>query len=145
MVPFSVAPPCRYRLQTRESLTFTTDLVAKPIKPCPWLCIDVGSLMVGVGGFLKRALVTLCAVMSLFAGVAGTAAVDAHSDKDCDSNGRSGRPTPQACGKEHCNQGVGNGPEGCDPGNSNQGDPNRSNDERGGTPGNPGRKGGNGK
>jgi hypothetical protein len=45
--------------------------------------------------------------------------------------------------KKHCNQGVGNGPEGCDPGNSNQGDPSRSNDELGGTPGNPGRKGGN--
>ncbi len=44
-----------------------------------------------------------------------------------------------------CNQGVGNGPEGCDPGNSNQGDPSRSNDELGGTPGNPGREGGNGK
>ena len=47
--------------------------------------------------------------------------------------------------KLKCNQGVGNGPEGCDPGNSNQGDASRSNDERGGTPGNPGRKGGNGK
>jgi hypothetical protein len=47
--------------------------------------------------------------------------------------------------KEHCNQGVGNGPEGCDPGNSNQGDKSRSNDELGGTPGDPGRKGGNGK
>jgi Ice-binding-like len=46
-------------------------------------------------------------------------------------------------GKQHCNQGVGNGPEGCDPGNSNQGNPARSNDELGGTPGNPGRKGGN--
>ena len=46
---------------------------------------------------------------------------------------------------KHCNQGVGNGPEKCDPGNSNQGDPTRSNDENGGTPGNPGRKGGNGK
>jgi hypothetical protein len=46
---------------------------------------------------------------------------------------------------QHCNQGVGNGPEGCDPGNSNQGDKTRSNDELGGTPGNPGRKGGNGK
>jgi hypothetical protein len=45
----------------------------------------------------------------------------------------------------HCNQGVGNGPEGCDPGNSNQGDKSRSNDELGGTPGNPGRQGGNGK
>ena len=47
--------------------------------------------------------------------------------------------------KGKCNQGVGNGPEACDPGNSNQGDPTRSNDERGGKPGAPGRKGGNGK
>jgi len=51
--------------------------------------------------------------------------------------------------KLKCNQGVGNGPEGCDPGNSNQGTaypfgPN-SNDEVGGVPGNPGRKGGNSK
>lgn len=45
--------------------------------------------------------------------------------------------------KQRCNQGVGNGSEGCDPGNSNQGNPFRSNDELGGTPGNPGRKGGN--
>ena len=46
-------------------------------------------------------------------------------------------------GKKHakCNQGVGNGPESCDPGNSNHRHP--SNDERGGTPGNPGRKPGN--
>jgi Ice-binding-like len=47
--------------------------------------------------------------------------------------------------RTHCNQGVGNGPEGCDPGNSNQGDSSRSNDELGGTPGDPGRQGGNGK
>ena len=46
--------------------------------------------------------------------------------------------------KQHCNQGVGNGPEDvCDPGNSNQGDPSRSNDELGGVPGDPGRQGGN--
>lgn len=45
--------------------------------------------------------------------------------------------------KPKCNQGVGNGPEGCDPGNSNQGNPFRSNDETGGLPGTPGRKGGN--
>jgi hypothetical protein len=36
-----------------------------------------------------------------------------------------------------CNQGVGNGPEDCDPGNSNH--HNSSNDENGGTPGDPGR------
>ena len=46
---------------------------------------------------------------------------------------------------KHCNQGVGNGPEKCDPGNSNQGDRERSNDESDGTRGNPGRMGGNGK
>lgn len=45
--------------------------------------------------------------------------------------------------KSKCNQGVGNGSEGCDPGNSNQGNPLGSNDEMGGTPGNPGRMGGN--
>ena len=44
--------------------------------------------------------------------------------------------------KKHkkCNQGVGNGPEGCDPGNSNHGDDDNSNDENGGTPGHPGRR-----
>jgi hypothetical protein len=49
---------------------------------------------------------------------------------------------PRGGAKSKCNQGVGNGPESCDPGNSNQGNPLRSNDELGGTPGNPGRKGG---
>ena len=52
--------------------------------------------------------------------------------------GRAG-PGPGPGGKRKCNQGVGNGPEGCDPGNSNHRNP--SNDELGGTPGNPGRKG----
>lgn len=47
--------------------------------------------------------------------------------------------------KKPCNQGVGNGSEDCDPGRSNQGNQSRSNDERGGIPGDPGRKGGNGK
>lgn len=45
--------------------------------------------------------------------------------------------------KQRCNQGVGNGPEDCDPGNSNQGNPFRSNDELDGTPGDPGKRGGN--
>jgi hypothetical protein len=41
--------------------------------------------------------------------------------------------------KDKCNQGVGNGREGCDPGHSD--DHHASNDENGGTPGHPGRKG----
>ena len=44
--------------------------------------------------------------------------------------------------QDKCNQGVGNGPEGCDPGNSNY--RHSSNDEEGGTPGDPGRQGGDG-
>jgi len=45
---------------------------------------------------------------------------------------------------EKCNQGVGNGPEGCDPGHSTDKNPwGSSNDENGGTKGDPGRKGGN--
>ncbi len=62
----------------------------------------------------------------------------------CEASGGGGGKS-----KSKCNQGVGNGSEGCDPGNSNQGTafpfgPN-SNDEVGGVPGNPGRKGGNSK
>lgn len=41
---------------------------------------------------------------------------------------------------DKCNQGVGNGSEGCDPGNSNHRRP--SNDETGGRPGTPARQGG---
>ncbi len=46
--------------------------------------------------------------------------------------------------KDHkkCNQGVGNGSEGCDPGKSDAHWPFGSNDENGGKPGDPGRKGG---
>jgi ice-binding like protein len=54
----------------------------------------------------------------------------------CDSGSNRGHDND----KDKCNQGVGNGPEGCDPGNSNH--RHGSNDEDGGTPGNPGRKGG---
>jgi hypothetical protein len=56
----------------------------------------------------------------------------------CESGSGNGNGNGNGNGKEKCNQGVGNGPEGCDPGNSNNRNP--SNDERGGTPGNPGRK-----
>jgi Ice-binding-like len=59
--------------------------------------------------------------------------------------GCAGSPNPGKPGhgkhkdKDKCNQGVGNGPEGCDPGHSNH--HNSSNDENGGTPGDPGRQG----
>jgi hypothetical protein len=58
-----------------------------------------------------------------------------HHDKDCKEHDKD-KNHDKDKDKKHCNQGVGNGPEGCDPGNSNNHNP--SNDERGGTR-NPGR------
>jgi hypothetical protein len=98
-----------------------------------------------VGTILSGAAITVTATNgsfqgSAFATTAVTFSLTNSTVTACQfTGGHGGNPH----GK--CNQGVGNGPEGCDPGNSNQGDPSRSNDERGGTPGNPGRKGGNGK
>jgi hypothetical protein len=91
-----------------------------------------------IGTILAGAAITL---------TGGTFAGDIYSQADvtvtgtavtgCEGRQNSGRG-PKDHGK--CNQGVGNGPEGCDPGNSN----NRrtTNDETVGVPGNPGRKGG---
>jgi hypothetical protein len=59
---------------------------------------------------------------------------DGDDDGDDDDHGKGHKD------KDKCNQGVGNGPEGCDPGNSNH--HHGSNDEDGGRPGDPGRKGG---
>jgi hypothetical protein len=64
---------------------------------------------------------------------------DGHDKEHCDNGHHNGHDKDH----EKCNQGVGNGPEGCDPGNSNLHNPFGSNDEHGGTKGNPGRKGGN--
>ena len=58
----------------------------------------------------------------------------------CEGSKGRGKGKDKDKDKEKCNQGVGNGPEGCDPGNSNH--RHSSNDEDGGTPGDPGRKGG---
>jgi len=70
----------------------------------------------------------------------GAVTMDTNTISTCGQTGGGGNGH-----RTHCNQGVGNGPEGCDPGNSNQGNPSRSNDELGGVPGAPGRQGGNGK
>ena len=96
-----------------------------------------------VGTILSGAAITVTATNgtvqgSLFATTAVTLTLTNSTVTACQFAGGHGK------GHGKCNQGVGNGPEVCDPGNSNQGDPSRSNDELGGTPGNPGRKGGNG-
>ena len=72
----------------------------------------------------------------------GTFAGNAWSQADVTVTGTAvtgceGRGTGGRNGHQKCNQGVGNGPEGCDPGNSNRN--HGSNDETGGIPGHPGR------
>ena len=67
--------------------------------------------------------------------VTGCASSGGNGDGDDDDKGHKHKDKD----KDKCNQGVGNGAEGCDPGNSNH--RHHSNDEDGGTPGNPGRRG----
>ena len=85
----------------------------------------VGTILSGVGITLTRGTFNGNAYAKADVTITGTAVTG------CAGSGK---------GKNKCNQGVGNGPEGCDPGNSNH--RHGSNDENGGTPGNPGRKGG---
>ncbi len=91
----------------------------------------VGTILAGAAITLTRGTFDGDALARAAVTLTGTTAVGCEGGK---------APAPQ---RQRCNQGVGNGSEGCDPGNSNQGNPFRSNDELGGTPGNPGRKGGN--
>lgn len=72
-------------------------------------------------------------------GCAGIAGGGKGGGKD-DDKGDKGKDKDKDKDHEKCNQGVGNGPEDCDPGNSNH--RHGSNDEDGGKPGDPGRKGG---
>lgn len=100
-----------------------------------------GSILAGAAITLTRGTLEGNAWSQADATVTGTAVTG------CEGTGGNGGDESKDRGpdKAGCNQGVGNGPEDCDPGNSNQGDDGRSNDENGGTPGSPGRDGGNGK
>ena len=74
-----------------------------------------------------------------------TCECDGDANCTCTNPNYDGDPDPDPDPNDDCNQGVGNGGEECDPGNSNQGDDENSNDENGGEPGNPGKGGGNSK
>jgi len=114
---------CNVAWWVAEAATMTTSDFKGTILAGAAITITGGTF---VGRALAKAAVTL-------KGVAATGC----------GGGTVNPPPPVNPPRLHCNQGVGNGPEGCDPGNSNQGNPSRSNDELGGVPGNPGRKGGN--
>jgi len=92
-----------------------------------------------VGTILAGAAITLTRGTfdgNAYAGASGVGDVTVTGTAVVGCAGRNGSGKNHERGK--CNQGVGNGPEGCDPGNSNN--HNLTNDENGGTPGNPGRK-----
>lgn len=86
----------------------------------------IGSILAGAGITLTRGTFSGNAWSQANVTITGTAVTG------CEGSKGKGK------GKGKCNQGVGNGPELCDPGNSNHRNP--SNDENGGIPGNPGRK-----
>ena len=89
-----------------------------------------GSITLKGGSLAGRALANVAVTMT-GTNVIGCAALTGSPPSSCkDKN-------------EKCNQGVGNGSEGCDPGKSDAHWPFGSNDENGGTPGDSGRKGGN--
>ena len=119
-VVMSGGDPCNVTWWVAQAATMTTSNFIGTILAGAGITVTSG----GVGTFNGRALAKAAVTIT-----GGTLI-------GCTGGSLGGTAKPK------CNQGVGNGPEGCDPGNSNQGDPSRSNDERGGTPGNPGRKGG---
>lgn len=99
-----------------------------------------GAITLTGGSLTGRALATVAVTMTdALVGCGGLAALS--GTLSCKVKDRDGDDED----KEHrkCNQGVGNGSEDCDPGHSDRHNPFGSNDEHGGTPGNPGRKGGN--
>jgi hypothetical protein len=110
-----------------------TVLSSNPCNAIWWVQADVTMTTSNfVGTILGGGDITLTST-SLFGRVWATGAI---TMTDSSISGCIGSGTPV---RAHCNQGVGNGPEGCDPGNSDN--KNTSNDELGGTPGHPGRQG----
>jgi hypothetical protein len=93
----------------------------------------IGSITLTRGTLAGRALANVAVTMTgaSIVGCGALAAAAACKGNDGDDDD-----------KDHkkCNQGVGNGAEGCDPGHARY--PFGSNDEKGGKPGDPGRKGG---
>ena len=91
----------------------------------------LGSITLTGGSLAGRALASVAVTMT------GTSIIGCDAlavpGKSCKVDKDDHYPRPK------CNQGVGNGAEGCDPGNSNHN--HSSNDEDGGKRGNPGRKG----
>ncbi len=119
VVMAGAAQPCNVTWWVAQAATLTDSHFIGTILAGAGITLTRGTF---AGNVWSKADVTITG--TAVTGCAGGKGKDRDKDKD----------------KEKCNQGVGNGPEGCDPGNSNH--HHGSNDEDGGTPGDPGRKGG---
>lgn len=118
-----------------------TVLMAGGAVPCnvTWWVAEAATMTDSrfIGTILAGAAITL--TRGTFSGNAySQAGVTVTGTELTGCEGGSAPPSNGGNDKGKCNQGVGNGPEGCDPGNSNRRRP--TNDENGGVPGQPGRK-----
>ncbi|MHB1619119.1 MAG: ice-binding family protein [Sulfuricella sp.] len=123
------ALPCNVYWAPTAAVTMTTSAFKGNV-----LAGDaIGGSITLTGGTLAGRAFSNVAVTMTDANVIGCDALSG-STSTCKDNDRDDED------KDHhkCNQGVGNGSEGCDPGHSNK--HHSSNDEDGGTPGNPGRR-----
>ena len=136
-----------YIFQIGSTLTTASgsSVLIKNAKPCDassnvfWQVgssATLGTTTAFAGNILALASITMNTGATLDGraiALTGAVTMDTNTISTCGQTGGGGNGHGSKC-----NQGVGNGPEGCDPGNSNN--HNGSNDENGGTPGNPGRR-----
>ena len=127
--------PCNVFWAPNADVTMTTSAFSGNI------LAGAGSITLTGGALAGRALANVAVTMT-GANVIGCAALPGSPPASCKGKDHDGDHDGDDDDKDHkkCNQGVGNGREDCDPGHSDR--HHGSNDERGGTPGNPGRKGG---
>lgn len=135
---FSVAmanggQPCNVFWRVAEGVTMTTSTFKGNILAGG----TTGSITLTGGTLAGRALANVAVTMTDASVIDCATASGSPSCKGKDHDGDND--------KDHkkCNQGIGNGHEDCDPGHSDKHNPFGSNDEDGGRPGDPGRKGGN--
>lgn len=121
--------PCNVTWRVADAVTMSASSFKGNILAGAATTFTGGSL---VGQVLAQAGITMTGT-DVFA----CSTLDAVKNKSCGHHGKK----HHGKNKARCNQGVGNGSEDCDPGKSNHGDDSNSNDETGGTPGHPGRKG----
>jgi len=138
--------PCNVSWWVAEAATMTTSGFQGDILTGAAITVTgvAGAATPFNGDILAKAAVTMTDVTVTGCNANGGGGNDNHCDNGHHDGHDKDNGHHYGHDKDHdkCNQGVGNGHEGCDPGHSDK-NPWSSNDEHGGKPGDPGRKGGN--